>query len=97
MTQNNRNHHFAKNKLIQYMDVKYMSECVDMERRHLKLKIFEYRQANKQQPTNVISLYQTSFKKITKRDIKQAFLRYARTTQLYHATRLAYLKQLSKM
>ena len=81
-----------KAKPIQYMDVKYISECVDIERRYVRLLIQEQRRAQQGEAGNVVSFknYQDYLA------IKRAYYRYAHVTRLYHKARRRYLKQLTE-
>lgn len=76
---------------INYMDVKYLSECIEMERRHVRLKIFDYRQSINKNNTNFISNFSSW------NNIISSFSRYAYITRLYHKTRKEYLKQLENL
>jgi hypothetical protein len=78
-----------KSKPIQYMDVKYISECVDIERRYVRLLIQEQRRERRNEGVNVVS-----FKNYLA--IKRAFYRYAHVTRLYHCMRRQYLMELAK-
>ena len=81
-----------KSKPIQYMDVKYISECVEIERRYVRLLIKEQRREQNVGAGNVVSLknYQDYLV------IRRAFYRYAHVTRLYHRARQRYLQQLAE-
>ena len=81
-----------KRSNIQYMDLKYISECVQLERRHVRLKIFEYR---RNRPTT--KDYGHALSRIKDNvAIKRSFYRYAALTRLYRKMYKAYLAEMKK-
>ena len=78
---------------VQYMDVKYLSECVEMERRYVRLIIREWRKGQQGMDRGNI----VSFGRYQRRlAVMKSFYRYAYVTRLYHETRRQYLKQIAE-
>ena len=86
--------HLSKGRVIHYMDVKYLSECIDMERRYVRLKIFEWRKSQRFAEAGSGITVLKSYR--LKKEIMRSFYRYSMMTRLYHKTRRAYLEQLSQ-
>jgi hypothetical protein len=77
---------------VQYMDVKYLSECVEVERRYVRLLIRESRRSRRQEGGNVISIRRYQMRM----SVMKSFQRYAYVTRLYHHARRTYLHQLAQ-
>ena len=84
--------YLSKNQRIQYMDIKYISECMQMERRYVRLKIYQYRK-NKINSLNNLRYFKNYQALRENMRVLKAFYRYAEMTRLYHKMKREYLKQ----
>lgn len=95
---NNCVRYHQKPEQLSYMDVKFLSEYVEMKRRYVRVKIYEHRQfvrmfeaANQKK---IISFSHSVALLKQKKDIFTAFTRYASATRSWKKACRSYLGQL---
>lgn len=93
-----KTHNTLKQGEIGYMDIKFLSEYVEMKRRYVRLKIHEHRQclrmSNTANQTKIISFSHAVQLMKQKKEIYTAFIRYAAATRSWKKACRTYLVQL---